>query len=246
MVSKKSANKYKQMSFLFNIQSGSHKCHHHIKYEQSLCHLLVLFAIKRSAADGHIYTFTQSHALTETNIKTQKNLLISSHVHIVGPLMVSASVIKPYWLNRCTVLHIHHNHAFQYHTHVLARHTETNMRSWIFTHHRRNSLLKKKPIRSYIEDASLYCLSPSRSLVFLPCFLSCGRQHWAPSHAISICVLVKWFPCFPRVAVAEACSSGRGSKCHRIRQVVLASSYLTEVSMLALPQRQARARPALS
>lgn len=38
----------------------------------------------------------------------------------------------------------------------------------------------------------------------LSCFLSCGRQHWAPSHATSICVLVKRFPCFPRVAVAEA------------------------------------------
>lgn len=38
----------------------------------------------------------------------------------------------------------------------------------------------------------LPCLSPS-----FPCVLSCGRQHWAHSHATSICELVKRFPCFP-------------------------------------------------
>ena len=48
-VSKRSVNKYKpaQVSFLFSIQSGSHEHNHHIKYEESVCHLLVLSPIKQ-------------------------------------------------------------------------------------------------------------------------------------------------------------------------------------------------------
>lgn len=38
-----------------------------------------------------------------------------------------------------------------------------------------------------------------------PSTLSCGRQHWAHSHATSICEMVKRFP---SAVVCEACSSG--------------------------------------
>lgn len=87
--------------------------------------------------------------------------------------------------------------------HVLARHREPNVCSWIFTHHGRKALFKKTytliyyTLKMHLHALSLsFCLCLSLSLS-LPCVLSCGRQHWAPSHATSICVLVKRFPCFP-------------------------------------------------
>lgn len=71
-ISGESANKYKhaQVPFLFSIQSGSH-CYHHIQYEESVCHLLVLFPIKQGEADDHTFTFTQSRALTQKHTFTR-------------------------------------------------------------------------------------------------------------------------------------------------------------------------------
>lgn len=51
----------------------------------------------------------------------------------------------------------------------------------------------------------LFSLSFSPVTLPFPAALSCGRQHWARSHATSICEMVKRFP---SATVCEACSSG--------------------------------------
>lgn len=60
-------------------------CYHLIKYEESMWHLLVLFAVKEDEADVRAFTSTQSHAPTQMHALThlaEKLILIDSYFFI--------------------------------------------------------------------------------------------------------------------------------------------------------------------
>lgn len=148
------------MSFLFCIQSGAHKHYHHIQYEESECHLPALFAIKHSEADTHTFPFTGSHAVNKKQQNKKKTL------YTVGSLTVSASVIKAYCLNRCTVLDRHHNHAFKYHTCFGSTQSQICATEYLHTAGERHSLQKKQTKKTYM--LIYYTLKMHLSAAFPP------------------------------------------------------------------------------
>lgn len=142
---------------------------------------------------------------------TTSHKWISSLVHIVGLLMVFGishkTILSQQMHSAVHIIIIHLNII-----HVLARHTEPNMCSWIFPHHRREALFIKR-ICSYIHNIH-NTLRMHLFAVFLPLILSLLFSHVGGSagHQAMPHQYAYWWNASPApplcAAVAEACSSG--------------------------------------
>lgn len=136
---------------------------------------------------------------------TMKQSPLISEFHLLFTLRIFSichKTILPQQMHGAVDIIITHLNIIQ----AFSMHAAPNVYSWIFTHDKREALFTKKTLYAHIlyiwKCISMPCPPTphppfSQASLSFPCTLSCGRQHWARSHATSICELVKRFPCFP-------------------------------------------------